>query len=76
MSFPSAVTVDLLAQLQLLSKRLGRRLRLVQAPPELVDLIAFMGLEEVLVVEPWRQTEQREEVLRIQKEADPGDSAV
>ena len=41
-------TVDALARLQLVAKRLGCRLRLRNASAELVELVAFMGLADVL----------------------------
>jgi ABC-type transporter Mla MlaB component len=43
-----AVTVDALARLQLGARRHGRRVRLVDASTELRELVAFMGLENVL----------------------------
>jgi ABC-type transporter Mla MlaB component len=45
---PDAVTVDALARLQLGAQRLGCRIRLRNASPELVDLVTFMGLRDVL----------------------------
>ena len=51
---PTAATVDSLARLALLLRREGSRLVLRGVPPELVELIAFMGLTEVLGVEPGR----------------------
>jgi len=51
---PTAATVDSLARLALLLRREGTRLVLQDAVPELVELIAFMGLAELLVVEPRR----------------------
>ena len=51
---PSAVTVDALARLAVALRRQGSRLRLLHASPELVELIDFMGLAEVLRVEPSR----------------------
>lgn len=48
-SVPSdAVTVDALARLQLAAGRYGCRVRLRGASPELCDLVAFMGLRDVL----------------------------
>ena len=41
-------TVDALARLQLTAKRLGCRLRLRNASAELLQLVAFMGLADVL----------------------------
>jgi hypothetical protein len=45
---PDAVTVDALARLQLAARRLSCRLRLRNASPELLELVAFMGLADVL----------------------------
>jgi ABC-type transporter Mla MlaB component len=44
---PDAVTVDALARLQLAARRRGCRVRLCNASPGLLDLVAFMGLTEV-----------------------------
>ncbi len=46
---PDAVTVDALARLELAARRLGCRVRLANASDELRELIAFMGLRDVLV---------------------------
>lgn len=43
-----AVTVDALARLQLVARRHGCRMRLEHPSAELCDLIAFMGLADVL----------------------------
>lgn len=43
-----AVTVDALARLQLAARRLGCRVRLCHASDDLVELVAFMGLDDVL----------------------------
>jgi len=45
---PDAVTVDALARLQLTARRLGRRVRLRHASAELQELLAFVGLDEVV----------------------------
>ena len=100
-------TVDALARLQLAARRLGLELRLCRAPPELVELVHFVGLGEVLGascatgdrvdrsvqtdaraqparpgggaakrrlrVEPGRQSEQREERVRVEEERELGD---
>jgi anti-anti-sigma regulatory factor len=50
----TAATVDSLARLALLLRLEGSRLVLRQVSPELAELIAFMGLTEVLGVEPRR----------------------
>ena len=43
-----AVTVDALARLQLAARRAGCQVRLRHASPELLELVAFMGLTDVL----------------------------
>lgn len=45
-----AVTVDALARLQLAARRYRCRIRLRGASENLRDLVAFMGLEDVLTV--------------------------
>lgn len=45
---PDAVTVDALARLQLVASRLGCQVRLRNATEELLELVAFMGLNDVL----------------------------
>jgi ABC-type transporter Mla MlaB component len=52
-----AVTVDALAQLQLVARRRGCQVRLRGAGQELRELVAFMGLDDVLRIEPRRQPE-------------------
>ena len=43
-----AVTVDALARLQLAARRHGCRVRLRQGSTELLELVAFMGLRDVV----------------------------
>jgi hypothetical protein len=45
---PNATTVDALARLQLAARRLRCQVRLCHASDELLELVAFMGLTEVL----------------------------
>jgi ABC-type transporter Mla MlaB component len=52
---PDAVTVDALARLQLAARRRGCRIRLLHASRQLVELVAFMGLTDVL---PEREDER------------------
>jgi hypothetical protein len=47
-----AVTLDLLARLQLSARRCGFELRLRGSSPELRELIAFAGLEQALPEQP------------------------
>jgi ABC-type transporter Mla MlaB component len=46
---PDAVSIDALARLQLAGKRHGCRVKLRQASPELLALVALIGLQDVLV---------------------------
>ncbi len=74
------VTVDALATLQLLARRLGRPLRFRHASPELRELIALAGLSgtlpcrEELLLEVQRQPEEGEEARRVQEERDAADA--
>jgi ABC-type transporter Mla MlaB component len=45
---PDAVTVDALARLQLAARRCTCQVRLCHASAELLELVAFMGLRDVL----------------------------
>ena len=45
---PDAVTIDALARLQLAARRHGCEVRLCHASPALLELVAFMGLRDVL----------------------------
>ncbi len=45
---PDGVTVDALARLQLATRRHGCQVRLRNASSELLELVAFMGLRDVL----------------------------
>ena len=45
---PDAVTLDALARLQLAAGRLECQVRLCNASPELRELVAFLGLSDVL----------------------------
>lgn len=45
---PSAATVEALARLQLAARRTGRQVRLHRASDELLELVRFMGLADVL----------------------------
>ena len=72
---PDAVTVDTLARLQLAGRRLGRRVQLREVSDELQKLIAFVGLAEVLGLEPGGQAEEGEERLGAEEERELGDPA-
>jgi ABC-type transporter Mla MlaB component len=76
---PDAATLDLVARLQLTARRLGRRVRLLDACGELQDLIELTGLSEFvpfsgeLPLEARGKAEQREPPSGVEEEADPRD---
>ena len=72
---PDAAAVDVLARLQLATRRLGLQLRLRGASAELQELVAFVGLREALRVETEGQTEQREQRLGVEEERELDDPA-
>jgi hypothetical protein len=79
---PDAVTVEALARLQLIARRLGRRVRFTGATPELQRLLCLSGLDEVLPCrgasgfEPSGEAEEGEQARGVQEERDPGDPSV
>jgi|RhiMethySRZTD1v2_1073278.scaffolds.fasta_scaffold38541_3 hypothetical protein len=74
--------VETLALLQLVARRRGLRIVLRGASPDLRDLLAWAGLDGALPcadgsgVEPRRQSEQGEQPLRVEEEADARDPPV
>ena len=76
---PDAVTVDALARVQLTAHRLGCSVRLRHVGGELQDLLALMGLGDVLPfgvgsgLEPSGKAEEREQARGVEEEADPDD---
>lgn len=76
---PDAATIDAVARLQLTARRLGRQVRLRDACGELLELIALVGLGDVvplwapLRLEPRGEAEEREQARGVEEEADPGD---
>jgi hypothetical protein len=73
---PDVLTIDALARLELAARRGGLRFRLRDASDQLRDLIAFVGLADVLRVEPRRQAEQGEERVGVEEERELDDPAV
>ena len=67
------VTVDSLARLHLAARRAGVELDVRHASKELCELLVFTGLSEALGLEPRRQAEEREDLLRSEKERKLGD---
>ncbi|SRR5712691_1421847 len=70
-----AVAIDALARLELAAKRLGRHVQLRGVSSELRQLLAFCGMDG-LRIEPRRQTEQREQIRRVEEERELGHPAV
>lgn len=69
-------SVDSLARVQLVARRLGLEIRLHHASADLRGLIDFVGLLDALGVEVERQPEQWEERLGVEEERELGDPAV
>ncbi|MFL5769853.1 MAG: STAS domain-containing protein [Chloroflexota bacterium] len=69
---PDMGTVDALARMALSARRLGRRVELRRAKPDLVELLVLAGLG-ALAVEVVGEAEEREEPGRVEKEHDPAD---
>lgn len=82
---PDASTIDVLARLQLMARRLGCGISLYGAHPRLRDLLLLTGLSEALpllpaegsaeLVEAGREAEEREDLLDVEERVDPGDLA-
>ena len=72
---PDVSTVDAMARLQLLARRCGREARFCHVSRELSELVELLGLGEVLRVEVLGKPEEREELLGVEEETDPGDLA-
>jgi hypothetical protein len=49
---PDAVTIEALARLKLVAQRAGCTVRLCNASDELMALVAFLGLSDVLTAQP------------------------
>jgi anti-anti-sigma regulatory factor len=69
-------TVGALARASLNTRRLGSRLCVLNASPELQELIAFAGLDELLLGRRRRQPEEREQPLGIEERGEPDDLPV
>jgi hypothetical protein len=69
-------SVDSIARVQLVARRLGLEIRLHHASADLRGLIDFLGLLDALGVEVERQAEQREQGLRVEEERELDDPAV
>ena len=69
-------TVDALARASVNARRLGARIRFTNASPALQELIAFVGLGEVLLGGAERQAEQREEPVGVEERVESDDPTV
>jgi anti-anti-sigma regulatory factor len=84
LAYVDAGTIDALARLQLTARRSGACVRLCNASAELLELVDFMGLKDVLLnsepdeltVEPRGQTEERKHRVRVEEERELDDPAV
>jgi hypothetical protein len=72
---PSLRTIGLLARLQLAARRAGFDLELRSGSGELRELVAFVGLADVLRLEPGGQAEEREERVGVEEERELDDPA-
>ena len=70
---PTAATIDQIARLKLAARRCNCVLEVKDPSPELLELIGFVGLSGVLLVEAKRQTEQREQPGGVEEEGELGD---
>jgi hypothetical protein len=73
---PDLGIVGALARASLNARRQGERLRVVNASCELHDLIVLAGLDGVLLGWSHRQTEEREQPLRVEKRGEADDLTV
>lgn len=78
---PNARALEALARLQLTARRAKRRIRLHRPRPELLQLLDFAGLAEVIAYElpagqRQRHPEHREDPLDVEEAVDRGDPPV
>ncbi len=76
---PDLVYVEALTRLQLSARRNGSRVRLIGPCPRLLELLAVLGLDDMLAAdgegsgELHRQAEHREQPIDVKVGVDPGD---
>jgi anti-anti-sigma regulatory factor len=68
LAHPDLASIDALARLQLMLRPQGLEVLLRGAPNELIELIALVGLTDVLRVESGREAEQRKQGLGVEEE--------
>jgi hypothetical protein len=69
-------TASALARAHVNARRRGDRLHLINASPELQELIAFAGLADVLLGRGRGQAEEGEEPLRVEEGSESDDPAL
>lgn len=75
-SAPDLGTVDAVCHLRMSVAQMGYVLRLIEAAPQLEELLTWCGLDELSIVKGEGETEEREETLGVEKEIEPGDPTV
>ena len=79
---PDAVAVDAVARLQLTARRLGRCVTLRNVSLELQELLAFVGLCDVvpvckaLALQPSGKAKEGKQARGVEEKTDPGDTSV
>ena len=73
---PVAVTIDAMARLQLVARRLGHEVVLRGASSELLELLELFGLSAVLRVGVCGQPEEREERVGVEEDRELDDPAL
>jgi hypothetical protein len=69
-------TANALARAHVNAQRAGTRLRVINASPELQELLAFVGLGDVLLGRSEREAEEREEPFGVEERGEAGDASV
>jgi hypothetical protein len=69
-------TASALARAHVNARRLGDRLHIVNASPEVQELIAFVGLADVLLGRGRGQAEEGKEPLRVEEGRESDDPAL
>jgi hypothetical protein len=73
---PDLGTVDALCRLRMSVAHMGYVLRLIEATPQLEELLTWCGLDESSLVQAEGEAEEREETLGVEEEVEPGDPTV
>jgi hypothetical protein len=73
---PDLGTVDALCRLRMSVAHMGYVLRLIEATPQLEELLTWCGLDESSLVQGEREAEEREETIGVEEEVEPGDPTV